>query len=367
MRRQVYYELTPVGESLLGLIRTIERWSARGHAPPAAGRPTKHDTPAGTPARPRTIVARDAIAVSRDAIGSGFDPDLQLVFVTIAVHNIEVSAPAFAAAFGMSVPKFWDTEIPVPPDQRASIRLCWFVFPTFIVGLAQPVKGPAPHRAFLAKYGEGIHHLGFNTMQDVGQVIAQLVKKGGTWTLGGQGARYAQMDFRHLLGAAFGISPPWTNGPPNASGADLNIGGEALSRHRITNIGIVVRDLEEASRGYAEVLGLGVSQIKSVDLALPGVSIVSHGAARIAYLKQHGVAIKLIEPRGPGPLQDFVQRYGNRAHHIGFEVGHYFPLAVARLEALGGTVILGRRELGYALVDMTKTLGLVLELSGTAG
>jgi catechol 2,3-dioxygenase-like lactoylglutathione lyase family enzyme len=245
--------------------------------------------------------------------------------------------------------------------------LCWFAFQSFRVGVAQPLEGPTPHRAFLDRFGEGIHHLGYSTTENLAQVIARLQQEGGTWTIGGPGVPYAQMDFRAQLGAALGISQPWTAAQARMRSVDASVGPEALARHRLTNIGIVVHDLEEARRAYGEVLGLGVSQIKTVDLSLPGVSIVSHGSARIAYLKQHGVALKLIEPQGPGPLQDFLDRYGNRAHHIGFEVGHHFPRAVARLEALGGTVILGRRELGYALVDLTKQLGVVLELSGAPG
>jgi hypothetical protein len=208
--------------------------------------------------------------------------------------------------------------------------------------------------------------LGFTTDRSVDYVVAQLAKKGGIWTIGRKGMRYATVDFHHQLGAAFGITRPWPSGAPEAAvGVDADAGPAALGRHRITNIGVVVRDLEEASHQYGEVLGLGVSPIKSVDFALPGVSIVTHGAARIAYLKQRGVALKLIEPGAPGPLKEFVERYGNRAHHIGFEVGGHFSPVLAHLEALGGTMILGRRELGYALVDLTKSIGIVVELSGT--
>jgi DNA-binding HxlR family transcriptional regulator/catechol 2,3-dioxygenase-like lactoylglutathione lyase family enzyme len=363
MRRQVYYELTPLGESLLSLIKTIERWSARDPTTPRPARPRKADVPVSS----RTAPAQDARGARR-AGDAAFDPALQLAFVAIAVRDIETSARTFAKAFGTQVPPLVDAKIGVPPNQNAVIRVCWFSFPTFMLALAQPVTGPAPHRAFLAKFGEGIHHLGFSTTQDMDKVITELAKRGGTWSLGAQGAPHAHVDFRSELGAAFGISQ-WNDGVPQRAAvtAQPTSAPDALSRQRITNIGIVVRDLDEASSRYAEVLRLGVSQIKSVDLALPGVSIVSYGAARIAYLKQHGVAIKLIEPSGPGPLQDCLKRHGNRAHHIGFEVGRYFSSAVAHLESMGGTMILGRRELGYALIDMTKTLGITLELSGTAG
>jgi catechol 2,3-dioxygenase-like lactoylglutathione lyase family enzyme len=372
MRRQVHYELTPHGQSLVGLIGTIDRWSTRGHGAPE-GRGNKPGQPPGSSADPPKTPTQTDGAGKRDAradreeVEGAFEVDLQLGFVTVAVHNLDASARAFASAFGMPVPEFLDARIAVPPDQTAVLRLCWFAFQSFRVGVAQPLEGPTPHRAFLDRFGEGIHHLGFSTTENLAQVIARLQQEGGTWTIGGPGVPYAQMDFRAQLGAALGISQPWTAAQARMRSVDASVGPEALARHRLTNIGIVVHDLEEARRAYGEVLGLGVSQIKTVDLSLPGVSIVSHGSARIAYLKQHGVALKLIEPQGPGPLQDFLDRYGNRAHHIGFEVGHHFPRAVARLEALGGTVILGRRELGYALVDLTKQLGVVLELSGAPG
>ena len=103
-----------------------------------------------------------------------------------------------------------------------------------------------------------------------------------------------------------------------------------------------------------------------MDLALPGVALVSHGAARIAYLRLSGVVIKLIEPLSEGPLAQVLQRHGTRAHHLGFDVGRAFPAVLARLEELGGRIMLGRRDLGYTLVDFSDAFGLVLELTGTA-
>ena len=41
-------------------------------------------------------------------------------------------------------------------------------------------------------------------------------------------------------------------------------------------------------------------------------------------------------------------------------------MVLARLEELGGRILLGRRDLGYTLVDFSDAFGLVLELTGTA-
>jgi hypothetical protein len=94
------------------------------------------------------------------------------------------------------------------------------------------------------------------------------------------------------------------------------------------------------------------------------VPAANASSARIAYLRLRGVAIKLIEPQSPGPLRDFLDSLGNRAHHLGFDVGAAFSQVLARLTSLGGRILLGRPDLGYTLVDFSEQMGLVIELTG---
>ncbi len=361
VRRSVTYELTPDGRRLVdfvlsfdpGLVPRTEQ-AHRGVAPVAS-------TPGPVlPAR-RSQDVRPPL--------NPIDTELVFRFVTIATPEIAAFAAGFGTVLGLTAPRIGEIPITLPAGDDAMLRICTFRLQGFSVSFAQPLDARLPHAAFLASHGAGIHHLGFGTSASMDVVVPPLRAMGGTWTVGGPGATYAQLNFQAQLGAALGLSNNGglvAPGEVDTAGMPALGGAELLSRHRVTNVGIVVGSIEETAGAFSNIFGLGVSPIRAVDLALPGVAIVSHGAARIAYLRLNGVAIKLIEPRSDGPLAQVLERHGNRAHHLGFDVGKAFPVVLARLEQLGGRILLGRRDLGYTLVDFSDAFGMVLELTGTA-
>lgn len=359
VRRSVTYELTDAGQRLVQFVRTFDPTvvPGQGHSAHAAGESTAvSGAPVAVPSRHGTHPLNP------------IDTDLVFRFITIATPDLPAFASRIAAVLGLTAPTARDTAIVMPKGADALLRLCTFRLKGFSISLAQPLDDRLPHAAFLARHGSGIHHLGFGTSANIDQIVEALGDKGGTWTVGARGVAYAQLDFHEQLGSALGVAasgglpPP---GKPDTAGQPLAGGDDLLSHHRVTNVGIVVRSVEDAARSFADIFGIGVSPIRAVDLALPGVSIVGHGAARIAYLRLNGVAIKLIEPTSEGPLADVLARHGNRAHHLGFEVGRSFSPVLTRLESLGGQILIGRRDLGYALVDFSEAFGLVIELSGT--
>lgn len=356
VRRSVTYELTPAGRRLVEFVRTFDP----DVVPGAPGRAAVATGPAGRP-----------VALPSDDGAHPLNPietDLEFRFVTIATPDLRGFAERLAPALGLTAPLIHDFPAAMPSGESAQLRLCRFQLQGFAVSFAQPLDARLPHVAFLERHGAGIHHLGFHTSADLDTLIPALSAKGGTWTVGARGIPYAQMDFQERLGAALGLSS--TAGRPTPRNDDqtavpLSGSKDLLVNHRVTNVGIVVHSVEETARAFSDIFGLGVSPMRAVDLALPGISIVSHGAARIAYLRLNGVAIKLIEPLSSGPLADVLARHGNRAHHLGFDVGRSFSAVLARLEGLGGRILLGRRDLGYTLVDFSEAFGLVIELSGT--
>lgn len=359
VRRSVTYELTHAGRLLIEFVRTFD---------PAV---TASQRPSTFTAGESTAVAGFPVALpSRHGAHplNPVDTDLMFRFITIATPDLATCAERIAAVLGLTASTAADIAIVMPEGSDAPMRLCNFRLKGFSVALAQPLSERLPHAAFLARHGAGIHHLGFGTTADMEQIVGALRKKGGKWTIGARGVAYAQLDFQDQLGAAFGLAANGglpSPGQPDLAGLPAAGGDDRLSRHRVTNVGIVVRSVEDAARSFSDIFGIGVSPIRSVDLALPGVSIVSHGAARIAYLRLNGVAIKLIEPTSEGPLADVLARHGNRAHHLGFDVGRSFSAVLTRLEGLGGQILVGRRDLGYTLVDFSEAFGLVIEVSGT--
>lgn len=364
VRRSVTYELTPAGRRLVDFVRTFDPNVVAGVQD---GRQSA--APTAVPGLPVAVPNHGPHPLNP------VETDLQFRFITIATPDLHAFAARLAPILGMSPAPVSDVPIAMPNGEPAQLRLCRFQLQGFSVSLAQPLDPRLPHADFLERHGPGIHHLGFNTRSNLDALIPALSAKGGIWTVGGRGVAYAQMNFQDQLGAALGLSSTAGTVPTGAvapayvdedlAAVPLPGGRELLVQHRVTNVGIVVRSIEDTAHAFSDIFGLGVSPIRAVDLALPGVSIVSHGAARIAYLRLNGVAIKLIEPTSSGPLADVLQQHGNRAHHLGFDVGRSFSAVLARLEGLGGRLLLGRRDLGYALVDFTEPSGLVLELSGT--
>src|SRR5262249_55985091 len=164
-------------------------------------------------------------------------------------------------------------------------------------------------------------------------------------------------------GVAFAVYPDSLPMKLDGVGEDARmVRHDALARQRLTNIGMVVRDISATASEYVDLLGLGMTPTRAVDLPAPGTQAIRH-KARIAYLRQRGVTIKLVEAED-GPLRALTTTVKNRAHHIGFEVGEHFGAILSRLEAAGGTILAGRRDCGYVLGDFTPQLGIPIEVSG---
>jgi len=114
---------------------------------------------------------------------------------------------------------------------------------------------------------------------------------------------------------------------------------------RLSHLGICVADLERSLRFYRE--GLGFREVSSLELAgepaatlvgLPGVSL------RARYLERDGTRVELLHYPVPGALGDGAPRPMNARGltHLSFRVDGLADV-LARLAALGGTVLAGSR------------------------
>jgi methylmalonyl-CoA/ethylmalonyl-CoA epimerase len=79
---------------------------------------------------------------------------------------------------------------------------------------------------------------------------------------------------------------------------------------KIDHIGIVVRDLEKAIKVYSDVLGLKVDRVEQVEAF----------KVKIAFLPVGEVLVELLEPIGPGTVQDFLAEHGEGLYHICYKV-----------------------------------------------
>jgi len=79
---------------------------------------------------------------------------------------------------------------------------------------------------------------------------------------------------------------------------------------KIDHIGIVVRDLEKAIEAYSEGLGLDVKRVERSE----------EFQVKIAFIPVGEVLVELLEPIGPGGIQDFLDEHGEGLHHVCFRV-----------------------------------------------
>lgn len=141
-----------------------------------------------------------------------------------------------------------------------------------------------------------------------------------------------------------------------------------LGSDRITQIGVVVKDIEKSSRAYAELLGVDVPKWELTD-PVEKSHTEYHGKpskaqAKLAFFQVGNTVIELIEPvGGPSTWQEFLDTKGEGVHHIAFEVKG-MEKRIAGLKAIGIPLIQRGDYTGgcYSYLDGGPKLGVILEL-----
>jgi methylmalonyl-CoA/ethylmalonyl-CoA epimerase len=143
---------------------------------------------------------------------------------------------------------------------------------------------------------------------------------------------------------------------------------QTLGTTTITQVGIVVQDIESKARAWAEVLGLPVPEIMVTDpyerAQTEYKDRPSQARAKLAFFHLGQIDLELIEPIGvPSTWQDQLDEQGEGLHHIAFEI-HGMPEKVAFLEAKGLSLVQRGEYPGgrYAYLDGNAQLGTILEL-----
>jgi catechol 2,3-dioxygenase-like lactoylglutathione lyase family enzyme len=144
--------------------------------------------------------------------------------------------------------------------------------------------------------------------------------------------------------------------------------GNGLNLEAVCQIAIVVKDIDQAAKRYADVFGVPVPSVMET-ASEDETHIRYHGQptparAKLAFFKMGQISLELIEPiGGPSTWQEFLDRHGDGVHHIAFRVkgmedvltylnGKGLPTA-QRGDYKGGC---------YAYVDAEKMLGVNIEL-----
>ena len=137
----------------------------------------------------------------------------------------------------------------------------------------------------------------------------------------------------------------------------------------MTQVGIIVHDIEKSLDNYMQVLGLterpNVIITDTVDKANTNYrGSATPARAKLAFINMGQVTIELIEPDGqPSTWQEHLDTHGESVHHIAFQVKGTDQVT-EYLNAQGvPTVQQGQYTGGmYSYMDSAPKLGVMLEL-----
>jgi catechol 2,3-dioxygenase-like lactoylglutathione lyase family enzyme len=136
----------------------------------------------------------------------------------------------------------------------------------------------------------------------------------------------------------------------------------------VTQVAIIVKDIDKARNAWAGVLGVKVPEISIAEGHSSRPTLYrgspSDAKAKLAFFAMDNLQIELIQPMGgKSTWQDYLDTYGEGIHHIAFEVKGIDGVE-KRFELKGNpTVQSGGWDGGaYSYVDASKDLGCILEL-----
>ncbi|MCL5997978.1 MAG: VOC family protein [Chloroflexi bacterium] len=141
-----------------------------------------------------------------------------------------------------------------------------------------------------------------------------------------------------------------------------------LGTMTVTQIGLVVRDIEKSARAYADVFGVPVPPVNLTDSLEHAHTQYrgqpSEARAKLCFFKCGQVSIELIEPVGaPSTWQEFLDTHGEGVHHIAFEIKGMDEKIIYLTDK--GVPLIQRGDYTggrYAYTDGEPRLGVLLEL-----
>ncbi|HEX5689491.1 MAG TPA: VOC family protein [Roseiflexaceae bacterium] len=143
---------------------------------------------------------------------------------------------------------------------------------------------------------------------------------------------------------------------------------QTLGSTTVAQVAIVVENIEERARAWADVLGQPVPEIRitdTVDVARTEYNGAPTTArAKLAFFHLGQVDLELIEPIGePSTWKDQLDQHGDSLHHIAFRIKG-MSKTLDYLAAKGSPLIQRGEYTGgrYAYVDTSAQLGAVVEL-----
>ncbi len=141
-----------------------------------------------------------------------------------------------------------------------------------------------------------------------------------------------------------------------------------LGTTTVTQIGLVVADIDKSIDAYCAVLGLPRPNVIVTDEYTKAQTAYrghpTAARAKLAFFDLGQVSLELIEPIGePSTWKEALEKNGEGFHHIAFQIKDTAQV-VKNLESNGIDMVQQGQYTGgmYTYMDATQKLGLVLEL-----
>ncbi|MDZ7721255.1 MAG: VOC family protein [candidate division KSB1 bacterium] len=136
----------------------------------------------------------------------------------------------------------------------------------------------------------------------------------------------------------------------------------------MTQVGLVVRDIEAKSKAWADLLGVDVPEVIVTDerdkahTQFKGEP--TEARAKLAFFNLDNIQIELIEPiGGPSTWREFLDTHGEGVHHIAFHVDDMQQQVLMLKQKNMNLEQKGDFTGGsYAYIDGQEKLGVLLEL-----
>lgn len=145
---------------------------------------------------------------------------------------------------------------------------------------------------------------------------------------------------------------------------------------QLIQIGIVVRDVQEAVRCYEDEFGMGPWLLDEMHRGLPHFSDLEIDGKpgdleiKTAFLKAYGMEIELIEPVSDSAYKTWLNEHGPGVHHLWVGTEDDYDAFLEKTEKLTGKKpwIRGKAKnigMDFAYVDLREKMGLIVEVART--
>ena len=331
----------------------------------------------------------------------------KIVQVGVVVKDVHKTAKRYTEIFGVKKWIFVDGRMTDIVSQKkplndgtCSVRIALGNVGKIQFELIQPFDVQGTHAAFLAKHGEGVHHLSFGVIEDHDKVVSALEARGIDIDMraesrgldvdlnaeGQSEVRFTYMDTVETLGTRFEFVKSLLKDPSEAKITPWGMHESSqpglinIKDKRIYQVGIIVENVEKVAQNYSEIFGIG--PWKYIEFKPPhvsgnklyGIKVIegqeSHIRAALADLG--GIEIELIEPvKGTGLHRDFLTKHGQGVQHVSFGMCKDYDEMITAMKrnriksVVSGAVMDGAARATY--MDTLEDLGTLFELVGRGG